>query len=59
LLSPSDYYVRFNPTLTDSYGLDDSRESTLAELTRAAEAYMDEHDSLLSLLAARLYRGAS
>jgi hypothetical protein len=46
--------VRFNPTLTDSYALDDSRESTLAELTRTAEAYMDEHKALLSALVSRL-----
>ena len=54
LLSPADFYVRFNPTLTDSYALDDSRESTLAELTRTAEAYMDEHKALLSALVSRL-----
>lgn len=54
LLSPTDFYIRFNPTLTDSYGLDDARESTLAELTRAAEAYMDDHAAELQSLAARL-----
>ena len=59
LLSASDFYMRFNPTLTDSYGLDDTRDSTLKELTRAAEAYMDEHAEELAAVAERLCRASA